>query len=245
MATAPPLVRRKATGRSFTSSPFGSGSGGSTGGGRSGALGRVRGRGGARRGRGGRGRGRTTTGRTSPTMTGVKTKATPPPELTGYAKGYGEEVIGGHRERLKELREKGGAFMEEFGRQGRESTTARIEEARQRAAEQGVPFDEQAAMREALQSESGARAEGLAGAEERVDRALGAQTGAYQGGLPIVAAPSQAAMGQKAQSLQEQQALMSYWLGQENAATARASAASQRQAQWMSMLSSMLNTSYA
>ncbi len=201
------------------------------------------------RGRGrGRGRGAPpamTTGRVSPTMTGIKTTAAPPPELTGYAERYGEEVLGGHAARLKELREKGGAFMEEFGRQGRESVTARIEEARQRAAEQGVPFDEQAAMREALQSEAGGRAEGLMGAEERIDRALGAQTQAFQGGLGIVQSPSQAAMAQKAQSLAEQQALMGYWLGQETAATQRSSAAAQQQAQWMSMLSSMLGSMYA
>jgi hypothetical protein len=175
----------------------------------------------------------------------MKGKATAPKELTQYAGGYTGEVLGGHRERLGELREKGGAFLEEAGRQGRESTEARIEEARQRAAEQGVPFDEAAAMREALRFETAGRAEGLAGAEDRIDRALGAQTQAYQGGLPIVAAPSQTAMQQRAQNLQEQSSLMNYWLGRENAATARMSAASQQQAQWMSLLASMLNTGYA
>ncbi len=202
-------------------------------------------RGGKGKGKGkGKGPGKMTTGYEAPDVKKIKTKAEAPKELTGYMEDFRADVLGGHKGRLEELREKGGAFMEEAGRQGRESTTARIEEARQRAAEQGVPFDEQAAMREALQEETGARSEGLAGAEERIDRALGAQTAAYSAGLPIVQAPSQAAMGQKAQSLAEQTALMDYWLGKESVASQRSSAAAAQQAQWFSMLSSMLNPAY-
>jgi hypothetical protein len=244
----PPLAGKRATGRSATG-------GGHFGartpaiGGRHTTRGALRKHYGKGKGKGkGRGRGRakaTTTGYQAPDVKKIETKAEAPKELTGYMEDFRTDVLGGHKGRLEELREKGGAFMEEAGRQGRESTTARIEEARQRAAEQGVPFDEQAAMREALQEETGARAEGLQGAEDRIDRALGAQTAAYQGGLPIMQAPSQAAMGQKAQSLAEQQALMDFWLGKESAATARASVAAQEQAAWFDRMSSMMSTVWA
>jgi hypothetical protein len=180
----------------------------------------------------------------APKLPKLETKATPPPELTNYAEGYGKinEAMAG---RVDELREKGGAFLEEAGRQGRESVEARIEEARQRAAEQGVPFDEAAAMREALQSETGARSEGLQAAEGRIDAALGAQASAYQGGLPVVQAPHQNALAQQAQNIQAQQALMNYWLGKEGLDIERAGQAAQQQQAWLSLLASMLNTPMA
>jgi len=180
----------------------------------------------------------------SPKMTGIKTKATAPKEMTEHAAAFTGH-LGKLGERTTEIREKGGAFLEESGRQGRESVNARIEEARQRAKEQGVPFDEQAAMREALRGETGARAEGLQSAEDRLDRSLGAETGAYISGTGTVAAPHQMALQQKSQSLQEQNALMQYWLGQENAETARYAATQQAQTAWMGMLGSMLNTGFA
>ncbi|MHC4789461.1 MAG: hypothetical protein ACYS8K_09715 [Planctomycetota bacterium] len=177
-------------------------------------------------------------------MTKIQTTAAPPPELTDYMQEFREKGIGGIGERIGEIREQGGAFMEEATRQGREEMSARLEEARRRAEAAGVPFDERGAMRDIMRQEAAAKAGAMESQEERLDRMLQAQVGAYTSGLGIIQSPSQAAMQQKAQSLAEQQALMNYWLGQEGQETARMSAAAQQQAQWMSMLSSMLNSMY-
>ena len=167
--------------------------------------------------------------------------AEPPKELTDYAADYKGKVLGGYDERLSDLKTKGGQFMEEEQRQARESIQSRLEEARQRAREAGVPFDEAAALREALKTEAGGRAEGKKFAEGKIDETLGARAGAYTSGAGIVRAPSESALQQRAQSSQEQGQLEQYWLGRYGAETSRMSANQAAQNAWMGMLSNMLN----
>jgi hypothetical protein len=150
-------------------------------------------------------------------------------------------VLGGYDERLADLKNKGGQFMEEEQRQSRESIQARLEEARQRAREAGVPFDEAAALREAMKVEAGGRAEGKKFAEGKIDETLGARAGAFTSGAGIVRAPSEMALQQRAQSAQEQGQLEQYWLGRYGAETSRMSANQAAQNAWMGMLSNMLN----
>jgi hypothetical protein len=241
-------------------SPFASRAGVAAGSGRGapGALGRVGGRsmatpfapapaprgggGGGRGGGGGGGGGRSFR---APNITKVKTTATPPAELTQYMNEFKTEALGGLASRLGEVRDQGGAFMEEATRQSREEASARLEEARRRAEAAGIPFDERAAMRDIMKQEAATKANAQQAQENRVDDLTKSTVGAYTSGLGIVQSPSQAALSQKAQSLQEQQALMNYWLGQENAATSRFAAANQAQQGWMSLLSSMLNSGFA
>lgn len=228
----PPIVGRKATGRS------------ATGGGRFGSARftpppRPVKRGGGR-GRGGGGKATASTSRL-PDITSMKTTATAPAELTDYSKGFREDVIGGYGAREKELREKGGAFMEESQRQGREGAAARVEEARQRAKEEGVPFDEAAAMESALKEEMGGLAEGRREAEAGIDRNMAAEAAAYTSGLGIVESPSQTALQQRAQSSSEQGQVMQYLLGKYGAETGRMAANQQAKQAWMSMLGNMLN----
>lgn len=155
------------------------------------------------------------------------------------------EALGGLATRLGEVREQGGAFMEEATRQGREERSARLEEARRRADAAGIPFDEQAAMRDIMKSEAGAKAGAQEAQERRVDDLTKSTVSAYTSGLGIIQSPSQAALAQKGQSLAEQKALMDYWLGQEHAGTERFRAATDAQQGWMTMLGSMLNSAYA
>lgn len=171
----------------------------------------------------------------------METTATPPPDLTDYSKGFREDVIGGYAAREKELREKGGAFMEESQRQARESAAARVEEMRQRARERGEPFDEASAMETALKEEMGGLAEGRREAEAGIDRNMAAQAAAYTSGLGIVQSPSQMALEQRRVSGAEQGQVMNYLLGKYGAETGRMAANQQAQQAWMSMLGSMLN----
>ena len=176
-----------------------------------------------------------------PVVTASRTTAEPPPELTKYSADYQAKVLGGYDERLSDLKTKGGQFMEEEQRQARESTTARLQEARQRAREAGVPFDEAAAMRDIAKIEAGGRAEGKKFAEGKIDETLGARAGAYTSGTGIVQAPSQTALAQRAQSSNEEGQLMNYWLGSYGAETSRMAANQAAQNAWMGMLSNMLN----
>ncbi len=193
----------------------------------------------------GKGKGKATTGVASlPSLPTTTTTATPPPELTDYSAGFRDEVIGGYADREKELREKGGAFMEESQRRARESASARVEQARQQAKERGEPFDEASAMESALKEEMGGLAEGRREAEAGIDRNMAAQAAAYTSGLGIVKSPSQSAMDQRRLSASERSDSLNYLLGSYGEETGRMAANNQAQQSWMSMLSSMLN-SYA